>query len=182
MSVNLSTVQLTHPGFVDFVAETVQRSDLAVDQLLVEVTESANPDEDAVSATLNQLHALGVRLAIDDFGTGYASMGRLPHTPFEIIKIDRSLVAMVASDARAESVIMGITDLARRLGAVCVAEGVEQQDQLIRLQRMGCQFAQGFHFSPALPVGELEALLSAPSPARWPALVRRAVNPRAAAG
>ena len=61
------------------------------------------------STTLNRLHSMGIRLAIDDFGTGYASMGRLPHTPFEIIKIDRSLVALVASDARAEAVIIGIT-------------------------------------------------------------------------
>ena len=180
MSVNLSTVQLTHPGFVEFVEETLQRAGLPVIQLLVEVTESANPDEDAVSTTLNRLHSMGIRLAIDDFGTGYASMGRLRHTPFEIIKIDRSLVALVASDARAEAVIIGITDLARRLSAVCVAEGVEQQEQLVRLRQMGCQFAQGFHFSPALPVAKLEALLRTPATRRWPQLERLTRTPRAA--
>ena len=177
MSVNLSAVQLVHPGFVDFVADTLQRSGMRADRMLVEVTESANPDADIVSATLTQLHALGIRLAIDDFGTGYASMGRLPHTPFEMIKIDQSLVALIASDERAEAVITGITDLASRLGAVCVAEGVEQQDQLVCLRQIGCQFAQGFHFSPALPVEDLEALLRPPSTGRWPALVRRAMHP-----
>ena len=182
MSVNLSTVQLTHPGFVEFVGETLLHAGLPATQLLLEVTESANPDEDAVSTILNRLHTLGIRLAIDDFGTGYASMGRLPHTPFEIIKIDRSLVALVASDARAEAVIIGITDLARRLNAVCIAEGVEQQEQLVCLRQMGCQFAQGFHFSPALPVAELEALLRTPPTRRWPALVRLAQDPRAATG
>ncbi len=182
MSVNLSTVQLTHPGFVEFVAETLQRWGVPAAQLLVEVTESANPDEGAVTTTLNRLHTMGIRLAIDDFGTGFASMGRLPHTPFEIIKIDRSLVAMVASDARAEAVIIGITDLARRLSAVCVAEGVEEEEQLVRLRQMGCQFAQGFHFSRALPVAELEALLRTPPVRRWPALVRLAQEPRAVAG
>jgi len=182
MSVNLSTVQLTNPGFAEFVAETLQRSGLPVEQILVEVTESANPDEDAVSATLNRLHTMGIRLAIDDFGTGYASMGRLPHTPFEIIKIDRSLVALVATDARAEAVIVGITDLARRLSAVCIAEGVEQHEQLTRLRQMGCQFAQGFHFSRALPVADLEALLRTPRSRAWPAMVRLAMHPPAVAG
>jgi diguanylate cyclase (GGDEF)-like protein len=177
MSVNLSTVQLTHPGFVDHVAEVVRRSGLPATQLLVEVTESASPDERAVSATLNQLHDTGIRLAIDDFGTGYASMGRLPFTPFEMIKIDRSLVALVASDARAESVVTGITDLARRLGATCVAEGVEQADQLVRLRQMGCQLAQGFHFSPALPAAELETLLRPAAIGRRTSLVRRATEP-----
>jgi EAL domain-containing protein (putative c-di-GMP-specific phosphodiesterase class I) len=182
MSVNLSTVQLTHPGFVDLVAETVRHSGLPGGQLLVEVTESANPDPDAVSDTLRRIHGLGIRLAIDDFGTGYASMGWLPHTPFEIIKIDRSLVALVATEVRAEAVVTGITDLARRLGAVCIAEGVEQPEQLARLRQMGCQLAQGFHFSPALPVAQLESLLRTAPSSRWSTVLRRAAESRAAHG
>jgi diguanylate cyclase (GGDEF)-like protein len=177
MSVNLSTVQLTHPGFVAFVTETLRRSGLVAGQLLVEVTESANPDEEAVSETLRRIHALGIRLAIDDFGTGYASMNRLPHTPFEIIKIDQSLVSLVATDTRAEAVVTGITDLARRLGATCIAEGVEQPEQLAHLRQMGCQLAQGYHFSPAVPVAELEALLRTAPTGRWSTLVRRATEP-----
>jgi diguanylate cyclase (GGDEF)-like protein len=182
MSVNLSTVQLTHPGFVDFVAETVRPSALPGGQLLVEVTESANPDPDAVSDTLRRIHAFGIRLAIDDFGTGYASMGWLPHTPFDIIKIDRSLVALVATEVRAEAVVTGITDLARRLGAVCIAEGVEQPEQLVRLRQMGCELAQGFHFAPAMPVAQLESLLRAAPSSHWSTVLRRAADPRAAQG
>ena len=130
-----------------------------------------------MSETLRHIHALGIRLAIDDFGTGYASMNRLPHSPFEIIKIDQSLVSLVATDARAEAVVTGITDLARRLGATCIAEGVEQPEQLAHLRQMGCQLAQGFHFSPGLPVAELEALLRGASTNRWSTLVRRATEP-----
>ena len=151
MSVNLSTVQLTHPGFVAFAADTVQRSGLRPSQLLVEVTESASPDEDTATAVLLELHALGVRLAIDDFGSGFASMDRLPSTPFEFIKIDHTLVAQIATDQRAEAVVTGVTDIARRLGASCIAEGVEDAAQLVLLRQMGCQMAQGFHFAPALP-------------------------------
>jgi diguanylate cyclase len=160
MGVNLSTIQLTHPGFVEFVAETVQQSGLSAGKLVVEVTESASPDEEAAIATLNELQALGVRLALDDFGTGFASMGRLPATPFEFIKVDRSLISQVATDPRAELVVTGIADLASRLNATCIAEGVENIDQLRLLRPMGCHLAQGFHFAPALPAHELEQLVT----------------------
>jgi EAL domain-containing protein (putative c-di-GMP-specific phosphodiesterase class I) len=161
MSINLSTVQLTYPGFVDFVTDAVARTGVAPEQLLVEVTESANPDGDAVADALRRLHGLGIRLAVDDFGTGFASMEQLARLPFAVIKIDRGLVEHVDSDARAESVVTGITDLARRLGAVTVAEGVERPEQLAPLRAMGCQMAQGFHFAAALPAPELEARLAA---------------------
>jgi EAL domain-containing protein (putative c-di-GMP-specific phosphodiesterase class I) len=76
-----------------------------------------------------------------------------------MIKIDRSLVALIDTEPRAESVVTGITDLARRLGAICIAEGVEELGQLVRLRRMGCQLAQGYLFSPGLPATQLEALV-----------------------
>ena len=179
MSVNLSTIQLTHPGFVEFVADAVRKSGLRPSQLLVEVTESASPDETASVATLTELHALGLRLAIDDFGSGYASMARLPSTPFEFIKIDQSLVAQIAFDARAESVLTGITDLARRLGATCIAEGIEDADQLLRLRQMDCQLGQGFHFAPALPAPELERLVTASGGA---SMARPSTDPQRAHG
>ena len=161
MSVNLSTIQLTHPGFAAFAADAVRHSGLRPSQLLVEVTESASPDEDAATAVLTELHALGVRLALDDFGAGFASMARLPSTPFEFIKIDKALVAQIATDPRAEAVVTGITDIARRLGASCIAEGVEDAEQLALLRQMGCHLAQGYHFAPGLPPDELARLVTA---------------------
>jgi EAL domain-containing protein (putative c-di-GMP-specific phosphodiesterase class I) len=160
MSINLSTVQLTDPRFVEFVTETLQRSAVTPRQLMLEVTESANPDAEVVADTLRGIHDMGIRLAIDDFGTGYASMSRLANIPFEIIKIDISLVAVVDSDARTQSVVTGITDLARRLGARTVAEGVERKEQLAPLRQMSCDLAQGFHFTRSLPPAELEAFLA----------------------
>jgi diguanylate cyclase len=74
--------------------------------------------------------------------------------------MDRSLIAGVGTDARAESVVTGVTDLARRLGALTVAEGVERPEQIPPLRAMGCQMAQGFHFAPALPADELESLVA----------------------
>jgi EAL domain-containing protein (putative c-di-GMP-specific phosphodiesterase class I) len=120
---------------------------------------------------------LGIRLAVDDFGTGFASMEQLARLPFAVIKMDRSLVAAVDTDARVESVVTGVTDLARRLGALTVAEGVERPEQIPPLRAMGCQMAQGFHFAPALPPAELEALVASPAGTGAAVFVRRVPRP-----
>jgi EAL domain-containing protein (putative c-di-GMP-specific phosphodiesterase class I) len=107
-------------------------------------------------------------------------MDRLPSTPFEFIKIDQTLVSQIATDTRAEAVVTGITDIARRLGASCIAEGVEDPAQLVLLRQMGCHMAQGFHFAPALPAAELERLVAA-SEGPAPAPARRSSEGRPAA-
>ena len=84
----------------------------------------------------------------------------------------RELVAAVDTDARAESVITGVTDIARRLGALTVAEGIERPGQIPPLRAMGCQMAQGFHFAPALPPAELEALVASSATPDTGALMR----------
>ena len=179
MSINLSTIQITYPGFVEFVTDAVARAGVESSRLLVEVTESANPDPDSVVDALLRIHALGIGLAVDDFGTGFASMEQLARLPFAVIKMDRSLVAAVDSDARAESVVTGVTDLARRLGALTVAEGIERAEQIPPLRAMGCQMAQGFHFAPALPPAELEELVASSVTTGATAFLRRV--PRSAA-
>ena len=177
MSINLSTIQVTYPGFVEFVADAVAEAGLPPTRLMVEVTESTNPDPDSVVEALGRLHALGIRLAVDDFGTGFASMEQLARLPFAVIKIDQSLVNIVDNDARAESVVTGITDLARRLGAVTIAEGLERPEQIGPLRAMGCQMAQGFHFAPALPAAKLEALVASSADTGAGAFVRRVPRP-----
>lgn len=179
MSINLSTIQITYAGFVEFVTEAVARAGVEPSRLLVEVTESANPDPDSVVDGLLSLHRLGIRLAVDDFGTGFASMEQLARLPFAVIKVDRSLVASVDTDSRAESVVTGVTDLARRLGALTVAEGIERAEQIPPLRAMGCQMAQGFHFAPALPPADLEELVASSVTTGATAFVRRV--PRTAA-
>ncbi|HEX2765635.1 MAG TPA: EAL domain-containing protein [Candidatus Limnocylindria bacterium] len=164
MSVNLSTIQLAAPGFASFVARTMTDTGVDPRQIVIEVTESASSDRADVEEALRHLADLGLRLAVDDFGTGFASMEQLARLPFAIIKIDRSLVARVDQDARAESVVTGVTDLARRLGAETVAEGIERPEQVAPLRAMGCRMGQGFHFAAALPAAELEALVQPAAP------------------
>ena len=123
---------------------------------MLEITESSQPDPTAVAETLAALKALGVRLAIDDFGTGFASISRLVDSPFDVIKIDEGLLKAMKTDARAGAIVSGVLDLGRRLGSTTIAEGVEDQAQVTELRQLGCDYAQGFHFSPALAADDLE--------------------------
>jgi EAL domain-containing protein (putative c-di-GMP-specific phosphodiesterase class I) len=173
VSVNLSAVQLADPQFAPNLARILKVTGLGPNHLVLEVTESARLDQDVAAGTLRRVRATGVRLAIDDFGTGYAALGQLSRIPFDLVKIERSFVTTVGTDARAESLVTGIVDLARRLNVDVVAEGIEDGVQLARLREAGCAFGQGFYFSRPVPPDELVAFLSAhasPAPSSAPGL------------
>jgi diguanylate cyclase (GGDEF)-like protein len=168
LSVNLSPLALVHPGLVDLVASCLKRSGLAPRQLMLEITESAQPDPTAVAETIAALKVLGVRLAIDDFGTGFASISRLLDSPFDVIKIDEGLLQSMKTDARAGAIVSGVLDLGRRLGSTTIAEGVEDASQVTELRQLGCDYGQGFHFSAALTAEDLEAAVRVETaPAIW---------------
>jgi EAL domain-containing protein (putative c-di-GMP-specific phosphodiesterase class I) len=102
---------------------------------------------------------LGVRLAIDDFGTGYSSLAYLRSFPIDIVKIDQTFVASLDEDEQAVALVRSIISIAEALDLDVVAEGVETPTQLATLRKLGCQVAQGHHYSPALPLKDLEAFL-----------------------
>jgi diguanylate cyclase (GGDEF)-like protein len=160
VSVNLSAIQVTDPNFISQLGRILQSTRLDPARLVLEVTETAMLEHELASAALRRCHEYGVRLAIDDFGTGYAALGQLARIPFDLVKIERSFVATVGSDARAEALVAGIVDLARRLDVQIVAEGIEDGVQLTRLRQAGCAYGQGFHFAPPMPPGELAAFMA----------------------
>ena len=164
VGVNLSAVQLMQPGFGEQVAAILASTGLAPSSLVLELTETSRLDHDAASHNLARLEALGVRLAIDDFGTGYASLSQLRRIPFDFVKVDRSFVAQLTPGSRAESVVSGIVDMARRLGIAVVAEGIENEAQRLRLREMGCAYGQGFHLARPMPAVRLRRFLN-PTPA-----------------
>jgi diguanylate cyclase (GGDEF)-like protein len=148
VSVNVSGVQLQHPGLVAAVSLALEDADLAPEILTLEITESVIAREtDATSRRLRQLKGLGVGLAIDDFGTGYSSLSYLRRFPIEVVKIDKSFLDGIADDPAAGALTRGIVQLAHSLRTTTVAEGVETEAQLKRLIKMRCDRAQGFLFA-----------------------------------
>jgi len=158
MSVNLSQKQLAEPGLVDEVADVLRRTGLAPHALTLEITESVvMQDVEHTVEVLHRLRRLGVSVAIDDFGTGYSSLATLRQLPVEILKIDKAFVDGVASTDEDAVLVGTVVELARGLGMVTVAEGIEDGAQLARLRELGCAHGQGYHFARPMPAAEAAA-------------------------
>jgi EAL domain-containing protein (putative c-di-GMP-specific phosphodiesterase class I) len=145
LSVNLDGATLTEPGFVDWLAHTLRSTGLAPRRLAVEVLETSliEHDEPALDA-LARLRELGVRVVVDDFGAGYASLVRLQALQPDIVKIDRSLVAVQTDPTTATPLLSGVAQLAHQMGAIVVAEGIETPTQLTAAIAAGCDAVQGY--------------------------------------
>ena len=161
VAVNLSARQLESPGLHDFVEVTLTNSPgLDPGLLHLEITESVLMDDvEASRASLQALKALGITLVIDDFGTGYSSLLYLRRFPVDALKVDCSFVAGLGRNADDSTIVAAVVGLARALGLATVAEGVETADQAARLLELGCDQAQGYLWSPAVPADELADLL-----------------------
>jgi diguanylate cyclase (GGDEF)-like protein/PAS domain S-box-containing protein len=156
VSVNVSASQLDDPSLPDAVTRALDGAAVPPDRLWLEVTETAVADVDSFS-TLTALRQLGVRIAIDDFGTGWSSLNRLFNFPFDLLKIDRSFVAGLGTETRAEHMVRATISMAHAMGMRTVAEGVENDHQLETLAGLGCDLAQGFLFARPLDVDTLVA-------------------------
>jgi diguanylate cyclase (GGDEF)-like protein/PAS domain S-box-containing protein len=155
VSVNVSTRQLRQPGFVDSILVRLARHRLPPERLVVEITESLMlRDNDQASADLEALRAAGARVAIDDFGTGYSSLSYLRQVPADILKIERSFIDTVPVSTQQRAMVESIARLADTLGMAVVAEGIEQPSERDVLVDVGCQYGQGYLFSPPLDPGD----------------------------
>jgi predicted signal transduction protein with EAL and GGDEF domain len=153
IAVNLSALSLQDVEFVGTVTDLLRATALPPIRLQLEITESTIMTSRADGA-LQELAALGVRFSIDDFGTGYSSLSYLSRLPVDIIKIDRSFITDMTTNVTSEAIVRSILQLSHSLGCRVVAEGVETVEVLDALRRMGCDFAQGFYFSRAVPGSE----------------------------
>jgi diguanylate cyclase (GGDEF)-like protein len=165
ISVNLSPVQFRHGGVVAAVEEALCKSGLPPDRLELEVTESVwLEDADTVLDQLVRLRRTGVSIALDDFGTGYSSLSYLWRFPFDKIKIDRSFVAQMQAEPKAEAIVNSVVALARTLHLTVTAEGVETLAQADALCIIGCDEAQGYLFGKPVPAAAADALIEAAFP------------------
>lgn len=157
VAVNLSALQLRQQGFVSLISEILEGTGLDAEFLELEITESMLMDKsDCVTATLNELSALGISLSMDDFGTGYSNLGYLQSFPLDQMKIDRSFVKNLPDNKDSAAITSAILSLGQSLGLRIIAEGVETQSQAAFLRGISCIYAQGYLYSPPLPALEFE--------------------------
>jgi diguanylate cyclase (GGDEF)-like protein len=178
MAVNLSARSLLDPDLVDDVQSALTDTGAAPEDLELEITESAiMADPDRARKTLARLGDLGIRLAIDDFGTGYSSLAYLSRLPVHTIKVDRSFIRNLGSDPAAEMIVRTTIDLGHNLGLAVVAEGVEDTATRDLLRGLGCETAQGFLWSPAVPAADFPGMVAQLGATAWDRSRSRAPRP-----
>ena len=157
IAVNVSVRQFRHPEFVELVMMTIKESGVNANRLKLELTESLLATGIEVTiAKMGMLKEAGVTLSIDDFGIGYSALSYLKYLPLDQLKIDRIFVQDIETDPNDAAIARTIVGLAKSLGLGVVAEGVETEAQRELLAQFGCDCYQGYLFSPALPIEELE--------------------------
>lgn len=162
VSVNLSLKQLRQLNFVNRISAIMRSHEISPTSLELEITETTlmeNPER--TIKMLDQLYGLGLHLAIDDFGTGYSSLSALQQFPISTLKIDRSFVRNIVNNPDDATIVDTIIQMGRNMNMDVVAEGVENEDQLIFLQKLGCTYVQGLLFGdPMNSDNYLELLLA----------------------
>lgn len=173
IAVNVSPRQLQDADFPATVATLLQVHGVPSDLLVLEVTESTVVDATGPTlAVLREIRQTGVHVAIDDFGTGYSSLSSLRELPADIVKIDRSFVSGICSDAGDEAIVRAVLAMAHATDRVVVAEGVETREQAQRLSELHCDLVQGYWFSRPVapsefdPVGSYRQHLASPEQSR----------------
>ena len=170
VSVNLSGKHFNHPDIVEHIAQALCKTGIDPSAVKLEITETAVMDNAERAATvLRQIKDLGVKLCIDDFGTGYSSLSYLQRFPIDTLKIDRSFVRSMEDGRQNGEIVRTILALAEAMKLSVVAEGIESVHQLHQLRILKCSFGQGYLFSHALSVKDIEGLLDTAN--RWENLV-----------
>ena len=174
VAVNLSPLNFQNTKLAAVVAETLAANGLPPERLMLEITEGVLVNErSAAIATMNAIRKLGVGLSLDDFGTGYSSLSRLAHLPIRELKIDRSFMQDVESDATARAIVTTVVRVGQSLQLTVVAEGVETDGQLNLLTELGCDVVQGYLYARALSPSAFGRWLLDHSAARASVMLRR---------
>lgn len=160
ISVNMSQVQFSRTDVYETVSNALKETGLDPHWLEIEVTETmAMTDVDRTVSVLEHIHELGVSISMDDFGTGYSSLASLKTIPFDVLKIDRSLVCDVNENDTSRRIAGAIVAMGKALKMIVLAEGVENVEQTKLLTEIGCDLAQGYYYSKPCPSGEIEKML-----------------------
>ncbi|MSS93117.1 EAL domain-containing protein [Eubacterium sp. BL-380-WT-2B] len=162
ISVNVSRIDIYNTNLVDFLTGLMQRYGLSPSRLHLEITESAYTDTSRqLIETMGALRRQGFMIEMDDFGSGYFSLNMLTEMPIDVLKLDMKFIQTEITRPTGQGILRFILDLARWMKLSVVAEGVETQEQLERLQNAGCDYAQGYYFAKPMPVENFVSILTA---------------------
>ncbi|MFA6189706.1 MAG: EAL domain-containing protein [Sulfuricurvum sp.] len=160
MAINISTVQFRHPNLPDLITNILEEVGLPPEYLELELTEGmAMHNPQAAISIMNNLHERGIRMSIDDFGTGYSSLAYLKKFKVYKLKIDQSFVRDISTDPEDKAIIAAVIQMARSLGLITIAEGVETIAQLKYLREQGCDEIQGYYYSKPLSPEQFESFI-----------------------
>ncbi|BCZ45842.1 hypothetical protein psyc5s11_19090 [Clostridium gelidum] len=159
MSINISSVDLRQPNFLENLKEIIDVTGIEPQIIELEITETVlmQSFNSSINA-LNELIDMGIRIALDDFGTGYSSLNYLMKMPISTLKIDKSFIDDIVSSSKEQSIINNIIQMAHTMDLKVVAEGVETKEQFLIIKDKKCDYIQGYYFSKPLPASEIEGL------------------------
>jgi diguanylate cyclase (GGDEF)-like protein/PAS domain S-box-containing protein len=160
MSINISPRQFTDVNFYLMLMKIIQETEVNSNNLNLEITENVfiSGSNNNVTKVLGELSNQGISISLDDFGTGYSSLSYLKNFPVNILKIDRSFITHLNHDVYDQHLVKAIINLAKDLGIKVVAEGVESEEQLVKLSHFDCDYIQGYFYSRPLSPEGLEHL------------------------
>lgn len=156
VAINLSAADMIDPTLPGDIMKTLKSCNVAADQLVLEITESAvMRNMEAALQAIAQLRMHGIKFSIDDFGTGHSSLAQLRSLPVDELKLESTLIADLVIEERARVIVRAVTELSHSLGMHVVAEGIETAQMLRAVAQAGCDIAQGYLISRPMPASEL---------------------------
>ncbi len=160
LAFNVSFAEVRDGDLLSEVSHALKQSGVEPSNLEIELTESSVlGDEEKSRQVINDLKAMGIKVALDDFGTGYSSLSHIHRLDFDYIKVDKTFVMQIERDRQAQAVVRSLLSLAENLGVKSIAEGVEKEVHAQWLIEAGCDLAQGYLWSPAVPAEEFPDLV-----------------------
>ena len=160
VSVNVSRIDMLDPELTDTLKNLVEEYGLDYSDLHLEITESAyTQDAHQIVAVVSRLREMGFQIEMDDFGSGYSSLNMLSTLPIDALKLDMMFIRTAFSENGNTRMLEITLDISRSLGVPMIAEGVETEEQMLTLKRMGCDIVQGYYFSKPVPPEEFERFL-----------------------
>jgi EAL domain-containing protein (putative c-di-GMP-specific phosphodiesterase class I) len=155
IAINVSARQLAEAGLIESIVTRTRAANLEPGRIKVEITESQALDYVQVKQVVAHCHAVGIEVALDDFGTGFSNLGHLHELPFDTVKVDQAFARNMMKDPRAMALVESIVNMIHALGASTVIEGIETEDQLEVLRRLGCRYAQGYLIGKPQPLAHV---------------------------